>query len=520
MKTNRIIILTVLALMGMSSCSNKLDIPRKGVLDKESYYEMDENITAAVSSMYLQLRSGEFNSLFCRNMLTDDLYCGGAEYNDNPDLQSLNDFSFNTEESYIENMFTNYYSIIYKANVILDNVKPESGEVARQAIAEAHVFRAFAYFDLITLWGNPPIVDHELSPSEYKQGNASTEDLWALVEKDLTTAISSGALAVKTSLNDNTTWRVTEHFARALLGKSYLWMAWELNDNSYYAKSAETLDVVVDSHLYELFTAAPFGDMFFPEYNLNCESLFESIRVNDSDHLDVNLAPIMYGWRSYGNEMTIPAGVSMTGGFGFCVPTQDLYDSFTEAGDTYRRQESFKTYDELVAMGVTVNQPVVSAGYWMWKNRTRETDKYWGGWATVYNAHWMRYAEVLLLAAEAHYMNGDPQGKALIYVNQVRNRAQLAPLGSIASLDVIKREKRHEFVGESLRFQDLLRWGDAAEKLKDNGKYYPECPPNGIVRMVETKNANAGFKTGKHEHLPYPYTETQLNENVKQHEGY
>ena len=342
-----------------------------------------------------------------------------------------------------------------------------------------------------------------------------------MVETDLTTAIDSKALSKKANLNDKTVWRVTEHFAKALLGKSYLWMATELNDNSYYAKAASILDEVIDSGLYDLFTEAPFGDMLFPENDMNCESLFESVRVNDTEMMgeNINLDPIMYAWRSSGGEMTIPADVYMTGGYGFCVPTKDLYDSFVAAGDDYRRSQTLKTYDEIIAMGVVINLPVVSAGYWLWKKRVPETEKYYGGWASIRNARWMRFAEVLLLAAEAHFMNGDPQGKAVTYVNRVRTRAQLPTLGSI-TLDDIKREKRHEFVAESLRFQDLLRWGDAYDRLKDNGHYYPECPPNGIVKMVETGNASYGFKKGKHEHLPYPYTETSLNPNVKQNIGY
>ena len=130
----------------------------------------------------------------------------------------------------------------------------------------------------------------------------------------------------------------------------------------------------------------------------------------------------------------------------------------------------------------------------------------------------MRFAEVLLLGAEASFQAGD-SATALQYVNRVRTRAQLAPLASV-DLETIKTEKRLELCGEGQRFQDLLRWGDAEARLKDMGNTYPKMDPNGAVTYVPTGRSVYGFKKGKHEHLPYPFTETMLNENVIQNPGY
>lgn len=70
----------------------------------------------------------------------------------------------------------------------------------------------------------------------------------------------------------------------------------------------------------------------------------------------------------------------------------------------------------------------------------------------------MRYAEVLLMAAEAHVMGGGSADKAVKYINEIRTRAKLAPLSSV-TLDDVKKEKRLELCLESVRFQDLVRWG-------------------------------------------------------------
>lgn len=87
------------------------------------------------------------------------------------------------------------------------------------------------------------------------------------------------------------------------------------------------------------------------------------------------------------------------------------------------------------------------------------------------NLRVMRYAEVLLLAAEAHVMGGS-QESALAYINEVRDRARLAPLSAV-TLDDVKKEKRLELCMEGVRFQDLVRWGDAEALMGEQGKEIP-----------------------------------------------
>lgn len=516
MSIKNILIAAGAAILTLSSCSDKLDIPRKGVLNKDVYYSKEENLLSSSAAMYLEVRGWEYNVQLCKNMLTDDFYAGGAARGDNVNLEALNEFSFTSEESYIESMFTTYYTLIYKANVILDNVDPTVSATAALVVAEAHTLRAWAYFDLISMWGNPPVVDHQLSPSEYSVPNGTTEELWKLVEDDLTAAIESGALPQKSSVNDNTVWRVTKQFAQAVLGKAYLWQ-------EKFEEAARMFDQVVDSNLYDLFTADEFGNMFLARNDMNCESMFESMRVNDNDNMgsNIQLFYLMTSWRASGGEMTIPSDVCFGAGWGFVNPTRDLYDSFVAAGEQYRLTQTMKTYDEITDMGVTVNKNVINAGFWLWKNRILTEEAVYSGWATYRDVRWMRFAEVLLCGAEAHLRGNYQAEKAVTYVNRIRTRAQLPALASVTFED-IKREKRHEFVGECLRFQDLLRWGDAYAQLKDNGLQYPLCAPNGTVTMNPTgkTSANAGFKQGKHEHLPYPYTETTLNKNIKQNPGY
>lgn len=521
MKTKYIALAVIAAAAFFTSCDKLLDIPRKAVIDYNTFYKTDDEIESAGITMYSEVRGLYYNMILAINMFADDHYPGGAAHGDNVDMDALGEFGFNSETGQIEGTWTSLYRMIYDANVILGHINPEQSAVAARTVAEAHLFRGWAYFNLISLWGNPPIVDHELDPSEYEQGNGSTEDLWKLVENDLIAAINSGKLPEKADAHDTSVWRVTKQFGQALLGKAYLWMATDLKDDSYYAKAAEQFAAVVNSGLYELFVEGPYGDIRHTQYKMNCEDIFESIRVNDNENLGDNFDfyGAMVGWRNSGGEMTIPESIC-GGGWGFMVPTPDLLNTFEswEGKDSYRRQQTLKTYEELRNMGVVFNQTTISTGIFYWKGRflTEELAMY--SMVNTKNPLWMRFAEVLLCGAEANFKAGKTD-VALQYVNKIRERAQLPALTSI-DMEAIKTEKRLELCGEGLRFQDLVRWGDAYDRLKEKGKDYPTLEPNGTVNYVSSGRSEYGFKKGKHERLPYPFTETMLNKAIQQNPGY
>lgn len=503
------------SLLACVSCADKLDISQHSVLNYETYYNTDEQINSASAAMYLELRGADFNALLCKNMLTDDFYAGGAQRGDNYDLELLNEFTFDSESSYVENMFKTFYSLIYKANVVLGHVNPEGSAIAKMAIAEAHVFRAYAYFELISMWGNPPLVDHELLPSEYSCPNGTTEELWALVESDLNEAINSGSLTEKSGLNDSATWRVTKQFAQAILGKAYLWQ-------NKYKEAAAEFDKVVESRKYDLYRGN-YGDMRLVSEKHNCESMFESNKVFDTNNLGQNFS-LYYLMTNYRTDKMdgVQQSNIMNTGWGFCVPTKDLYDAFVknDGENGYRLTETMKTLDQLKqATGITITpgKSMISEGYFMWKTRVLKETTDDGDFTNHSNTMWMRYAEVLLCGAEAH-LNAGNQAKALEYVNAIRSRARLSTLSSV-TLEQIKTEKRLELCGEALRYQDLIRWGEAESAMKDNGKVFPLLSANGSVAYTESGNAKAGFKP-RNNRLPYPATEQRLNSNLTQNEGY
>lgn len=518
MKKFPLYILLAASVASLSSCEDKLDIEQHGVLNYETYYQTDEEAQTAATAMYLEMRGNGMNYVLGKNMLTDDFWAGGGGRADNGDLEQLNEFTFGTDQGYLQGMFQAYYKIIYKANVILGHVSDDT-DVKRRVIAEAKVFRAWSYFELISMWGNPPLVDHELAPDEYSKPNGTTEELWGLVEKDLTEAINSGYLLEKTSADDVLTWQVTKQFAQAILGKAYLWQGKN-------AEAADEFEKVITSGLYRLYDG-PYEDVLSYNTKHNCESIFECNRVKDDNNPydNFDMLYVMLNWRTDKLEGVTNANVIGSNGWGFVVPQKNLYDTFValEGENGYRLNSTIKTYEQVKEMGITVKtgSTIINEGYFLWKVRYEpEAFGDFVGMIHHQNIRYMRYAEVLLLAAEANLAAGRT-GKAEGYLNDIRTRAQLTPKSGITLRD-IQDEKRCELCGESVRYQDLVRWGLAYERLKDQGKNCPILDSNGNVsyNVYNQDPSKFGFKQGKHELLPYPGAEIRLNPNIKQNPGW
>ncbi len=507
------IILGIAAVAALSSCNDLLDIPQHGVQNYDNFYKTDEEAENAVIACYIQQKGMEYNYLMGKNMATDDFWAGGGGRNDNAELEQVNEFTFSTEQSFLQGMFQSYYQLIYDANVVLGHV-PDETEVQKRARAEAKVFRAWAYFELISMWGNPPLVDHELEASEYSRPNGTTEELWALVEKDLTEAIDSGVLTEKKNADDKT-WRITKQYAQAILGKAYLWQ-------KKYAESAAILDEIVKSDKYRLFN--DYENIYVMGGQQCCENLFESIKIADESNVfnNFSMTHLMIHYRV--DKMTCPSGWATTG-WGFLCPQKSLYEDFVavEGENGYRLNSTIKTYEQLKELGFAINNGVqiVNEGYFMWKWRVTEdrTPAAGYGWVDDNSPRWMRYAEVLLCAAEAHLMNGN-QGKADEYINMLRTRAQ-APTSAGYTLSDIQREKRIELCGEGTRFQDMVRWGIAEERMKNQGATNPYLDSNGNVeyKSFNSDPSKYGFKP-KHNLFPYPGVEIRLNPNITQNPGW
>ena len=169
-------------------------------------------------------------------------------------------------------------------------------------------------------------------------------------------------------------------------------------------------------------------------------------------------------------------------------------------------------------------------GYLTWKTISLAKDIQQGMWNDR-NFHLMRYAEVLLMYAEACAQLGETSGAGLAALNAIQTRAGAKHVSTTLNMTEVKNEKFLEMFNEGCRWADLVRWGDAAKELASMGEEHPmqrdrmftdgAATHEGYV-VYEKNNSKLehGFKAGKHELMPFPYSATSVNENLVQNPGY
>lgn len=564
-------IIVFFALTFPSCNEDVLDIPRKGVTSIDNFYQTDNDAEQALSNLYIHIWYSTYGQTFgnyslIKNSLSDESYSGGLSRNDQSLFEAMNEYTFETENSYLLQYFQGLYGIVYRCNLIIERFTGDNLDtpVKKAAVAQAKVWRAWAYTELITLWGTPPLVDHTLTVAEYKQPNGDPVELWNLVETDLLAAINSGDLEEKSSPTDKIT-TVTRGYAQALLGKAYVFMTYSLNGGAlggvqaasavsaaagseYWAKAVSAFEDVINSGMYQLYDG-PFVDIMKNETNWCSENMWEFNRIfnsTTSNNLRTMFELFIVGWDNgaitgYGDE--VPCNRASN----FQTPRKEAYDAMVawQGVDNDRMYGSVRTYEQLVNnMGVGVKEGVYTIyandGLFDMKFFRDENHDCKTAHETEKNYPLMRYAEVLLLASEANLMAGN-QAKANEYMNQVRRRAGLDDMSGITLSD-LQNEKQCELYMEGIRGFDLIRWGLAEEKMGQQGSDTPyftaytskvnydsnsnfvsldsewegSITVNGETFTLGVKNrvvnsTNYGWKAGKHELLPFPQSEMLLN---------
>lgn len=541
-------IVLCVALLPLSSCDDRLDIPQKGSQSTlENYYKTDSDVRSGIALCYWTWTVMYNDLAWMADLLSDDVYAGGGNASDNVNRHQLNNYNIATENSIVEYNYEMLYRLIYYSNLVIE--KTSENEVKtnfmNQCIAEAYFFRGFCNYWLAVFWGNPPIVDHLLDPSEYSPANSEEGECMEQAAKDFRAALEMHSLLSKSGPNDKSKMAyVTEEAVKSCLAKVYMYQG-------NYEEGARLGDEVIDSGKYALWTG-PFEDMLKYNGNWNCENMLECQAPEDTN-FDVeysfsNYTFLSAGWRLDAFDWsklddqvitTNPDGSQDTtmvckpewadmsrAGYGFLNPRKVAYDAFVKSDgkEGYRTVSSIKTTAFVRdTMGLSLLTYLHGHDqYFSWKTRLLNSDALEdnGGWNILNKTtqRWMRYAEVLLNTAECWFQAGNT-AKATEYVNMVRARAK-APLYSSVDLDKIKLERQVELYCEHNRWPDLIRWGDAARVLADQGKVTLDLDINWQTYEDESSNPAFGFKAGRNERLPYPSREVLLNPNIKQNPGY
>lgn len=541
-----------------TACNKILDehTPQGTLSDEQA--KTPENAEAMVVSAYAIFTTAEdINSSFSMwnfDVRSDDAYKGGSGTSDGDVFHQLEvEQGILTTNWNLNDIWVRLYNSLSRVNsaIALLNTTGDDYQMKNQRLAEMKFLRAYAHFLLKRLFKNIPfVVNENLSYQEYNElsnTEYTNDEGWQLIINDLMEAYNT------LPVTQADKGRPTKAAAAAFLAKVYLYKAYRQDDaNSHQVTSINQQDL---EKVIEFTNPSLYGNYgletdihnnFRPEeqYENGIESIWaiQYSRNDGSTYGNLN-------W-SYG---LIPPNIpgATDGGTDFYKPSQNLVNAFHTGDDGLPLFDTFnqKDYDMTAdnadpRLFLTVGMPGLP--YMFNKNYMMDKSSIWsrsnGGygyyvtlkqnvdpaligeylikgsyWASSMNRIVFRYADVLLMRAEAYAQLGQPD-QAVNLVNQLRTRAagstqMISNYQSAygvkmyvanykgtytkdAAVRMVKMERRLELAMESERFFDLVRWGDAATVIN---KYYAEEIDNNAFY------GEAHFTANKNEYLPIPF---------------
>lgn len=556
----------VLTLGLTTSCNKFLDeqVPQ-GTLTEEQVKEpknIDNQIVSAYAGLLTIEDMNSSFSLWNYDTRSDDAYVGGAEFSDGEPFHRLEigvgimstDWTFNS-------IWERYYKYLSRVNLSLDVLGNADQENAttQQRTAEMKFLRAYGHFQLKRLFKNIPFVnkpnmteaDYEnLSNVEY-----TNDEGWQQIINDLEDAYKVLPATQKEK------GRPTKAACAAFLAKVYLYKAYRQDNaenNEVTSVNQDDLQKVKEYTEKSIYTEGGYGletdlhNNFRPEeqYENGKESLW-AIQYSKNDGTN-------YGNLNFSNRLIVPCIPKVhDSGCDFYKPSLNLVNAYQTTTSGLPYLDNAPTDDYTLEGGammpvdprlfVTVGIP--GAPYMFNPTYMMDNSNAWsrsGGtygyfvslkqnvdpaltgtylflcdsqWASSMNRVVFRYADVLLMRAEALAQLGETT-EAIALVNEVRARAakmatssvvasypnlynaQFAVSGYTGSFDkvktmqIVKMERRLELAMESERFFDLVRWGDAESVI--NKFYTTESEKRNFLK-------GAKFTKNKNEYLPIPH---------------
>lgn len=506
----KIILLSTIFLLAFAISCNEEDLDKlnpNGVTF-DTYFNNAAELTAGVNSIYsivqgLNLGAREY--FFLHDMRSDDVATGGGQLEAHR-AQLLNGVHDPANGVTVAN-WTGWYRTIHRANVIIKK-GPEipataiSESLRNRLIGEARFMRAWAYYEIATLFGGGPIYTSFVESVDGSAPRSSADEMYAVAIEDLKFADAN----LPATYGNADRGRATKGAAQMLLARVYL------QKGDYNSAKAE-LQKIVNSGTYSL----------APDYSLNSveegefgpESIFE-IAYSPSNGA--------FNWGGDGDgagiqEETVRSQEYAPIAWRNLIPSDKLLNTFehVDKGDAKsdpRFQYSFYVSGDTYNNGtLTLTDDKVQGNTSNVRGETKKVS--WKKYTIMYksaaanqqsgiNLRVMRYADALLLLAECENELGN-SAAAIALVNQVRARpgVEMPPLptaniptGTQAQLRAaIQRERQVELAGEQVRNADILRWRKHGKLASEPISY---------------------FQANKHELLPIPQNELDNNPNMDQ----
>ncbi|ALL07209.1 carbohydrate-binding protein SusD [Pedobacter sp. PACM 27299] len=457
MKRN-ITYVAIAALAILSSCKQQLNLSPEGAPSAQNFWKTPEDALKAESGLYEKYNDENFygRGMFWFINASDDMVTGRNK----PEGDNIKNFNKTyVGGGYTETQWSMRYAVIKRANDIINKVPaiPMDENLKKQVIGDAYFNSALVYFQLAANYGNEkagvPIVGLDSDPSQAipraKNVNENYDYIIQLFLK------AADQLPYFKDMKATDYGKAHKTAAWAYLSKVYLY-------KKDYPNAVKYADMVINSGQHELIMTK-FSDVFKAVNNWSKEYIWSVVCTPNGGGT---------GWGSkLPGVMLTNKGWGIYNGWGYFLPTKELYDAY-EANDQRREATILKTDDKFLYFGKerSFTKDGGATSDYQFKKYMEpfsyenpiptHVNPNGDNGTTDLNVPLMRYAEVLLIKAEAAIMVSGA-GAGDTELNKIRLRAGLTAKSGMNMTD-LKRERRSELAGEwADRHRDLVRWGDA-----------------------------------------------------------
>ena len=503
---SKVIIVVLLAITTIIACTKKLNVLDENNPTSESYFKTAIELQNGVNAIYSTLRSGELVGrewFFTHDMRGGECASGGAQL-EAPRAELLKQPSPAPSNAVMTNVWTGSYQMINRANLVLSKAPDVTDNTALRdrLVGEAEFLRAWAYFELVSQWGDVPLYTETVTSATGFQGKSPEADIYAFIISDLTDAVQK----LPDSYGSSDNGRATKGAANVLLGKV------QMQKGDYAAAKTALLQVYGKYSLVDNFQWNFDGDVkddagvtITTGHEFNAESIFEVVFVDKGDN--------NFNWGYNGEGSTSPLSTVRNQEYGITwgnvIPSDRLLNEF-EANDPRYKFTIFEEGDNILTQSPAGSKTLVAADMNIAAStRNGVTIKRFFRKYNIYdwvnsgfhpggiNQRVFRYADVLLMLAECEAEVGTP-AQAANYINEVRSRPSVnMPPVTLASkneaLKSVMHERAVELGAEEVASIDILRW-------RKKG-YFPSIMTDPVPGQVDL--------------FPIPSSETSTNPLIK-----
>jgi hypothetical protein len=449
----KIYLFTLFISVLFTACESDLDQNPISEFGAGSYYKNVAEIEQAVNGVYNSLQAYPQRQFNLSDVRSDNIY-GVGMMGVRPHEHINNFVTTLATNTTVEEAWNTNYTSIMRANTVLEYISEElisDKNAYNRLLGEAKFLRAFAFFDLVRYFGPVPIIDHPVSQSEALEiGRNTVDDVYDFIISDLKDAIT---LLPDSYSNSKDLGRATSFAARGILARVYLTRSGPklhpegpcLATNEYN-EALSLLNEIINSGKYD--TLSEYADIFDLDNENNKEIVFD----------------IQYTSGGNGTGASYPgdlAGADYWSSIGFPYPI-----GLENKDVSYDLIDSYGTDDKRFEFNVLLGYVNVTTGLYVEDpgcvKFSKNDSKTWGISASDFPLNFpvLRYTDVLMMKAECILKgaSGGSQADVDQIVNVVRTRAGLESLSNVTLADLME-ERRKEFLGEGLRWHDLVRTG-------------------------------------------------------------